>query len=242
MIKIAICDDEKIFIDMLHSNLQDIFSNMPVDVEFSTFSSPTTLLRTYKTKHFDAIFLDIDMPNTSGFSVAKSIREISLNTLIIFVTSKHDLVYDSFEYQPFYFICKSSQDNLYSDLSHVSEKILMYFKQKKKIEITDIVAGKVFIPISDILYIKSEKHYLLYYLKNGDGIPLKERSTISIKKQELLSYDFFNPHQRYLVNMNHIAHFDSLINTITMKNGDQIPISRNAKNDAFKTFKSFKRR
>lgn len=242
MIKIAICDDEKIFVDTLYSNLQTIFYDMPVDVEFSTFSTATALLRSYKICNFDVIFLDIDMPNMSGFSVAKLIRDISLNTLIIFVTSKHDLVYNSFEYQPFYFICKNSQDNLYADLFHVCKKIFMYLRQKMKIEIIDNSAGKVYISISDILYIKSEKHYLLYYLKNGDNIPLKERGTINSRKKELLSLDFVNPHQRYLVNMNHITHFDSLINTIIIDNGNQIPISRNSKNDTFEKFKLFKRR
>lgn len=242
MLKIAICDDEKTFIDKTHSNLKEIFYNINLNVEFSKFSNAAELLNEYKIKHFDVIFLDIDMPIIDGFSVAKSIREISLNTLIIFVTSKDTLVYDSFEYQPFYFICKGSQEKLYSDLSHVAEKILIYFRQKKKIEVLDVAVGKVYIPINHILYIKSEKHYLLYYLKNGDNIPIKERATLELRKNELLQLDFISPHQRYLINMNHIAHFDSLINSITMKNGDQIPISRILRKDVFEKYRIFKRR
>lgn len=242
MVKIAICDDEKIFIDKLLSNLKNIFNDIPVDVSFYNFISASALLRAYKTENFDVIFLDIDMPNINGFSVAESIRNISLNTLIIFVTSKHELVYNSFEYQPFYFICKSSQENLYSDLSNVSKKIFKYFKQKKKIEILDSVAGSVYISINDILYIKSEKHYLLYYLNNSDEIPLKERATLSSKKDELIQLDFLNTHQRYLVNMNHIARFDSMINSITLKSGDQIPISKSLREKTFEAYKVFKRR
>lgn len=242
MIKIAICDDERIFVDKLLSNLKCIFDDMPVDVSFSCFLSATALIREYNTAHFDVIFLDIDMPHVDGFSVAESIRKISLNTLIIFVTSKHDLVYNSFEYQPFYFICKSNQEKLYFDLSHVSKKILAYFKQKKKIEVLDSVAGSVFVSISEIMYIKSEKHYLLYYLNNGDEIPLKERAVLSSKKDELMQLDFLNTHQRYLINMNYISRFDSMINSITMKNGEQIPISKRLRTTAFEAYKKFKRR
>lgn len=240
MLKIAICDDERIFIDILHSHLKPIFNAVSSETEFETFQSAVSLLRAFNTTNFDVVFLDIDMPGMSGFEVAKAIRDISYYTLIIFVTSKHELVYNSFDYNPFYFICKG--DSLESDLSHVAEKVSVYFRQHKNIEITDIVAGKVSISLRSILYIKSEKHYLLYYLNNGDDVPLKERGVLGKKEEELYDYNFFKPHQRYLVNMNHVRRFDSLINSITLSNGYTIPISKGLKADALEKFRIFKRR
>ena len=242
MLKVAICDDEKIFIDTLHAHLKPIFDTMFSETEFSTFQNAELLLRSYKTENFDVLFLDIDMPGISGFEVARAIRDVSYHTLIIFVTSKHELVYNSFDYNPFYFICKGSPDKLEADLTHVAEKISAYFRQNKNIDVTDIVAGKISVSLSDIMYIKSEKHYLLYYLKNDDGIPLKERGVLSKKEDELSSYDFFKPHQRYLVNMNFVSRFDTMINSISMSDKEIIPISKALKNSALEKFRVFKRR
>ena len=242
MLKIAICDDEKIFIDTLYSHLKPIFNNMYNESEFSSFQNAPALLNAFKADNFDVIFLDIDMPKMSGFEVAKEIRNISTSTLIIFVTSKHDLVYNSFDYQPFYFICKSSIEKLQNDLTHVAEKLTAFFRQNKKIEIEDIATGKFAVSLSDIIYIKSDKHYLLYYLNNGDKTPLKERGKIAKKEVELAHYDFLKPHQRYLVNMNYINRFDTILNSILMTNKDIIPISKSSKDDVLEKFRIFKRR
>lgn len=242
MIKIAICDDEKIFVDILYSHLKSIFENMYIDVQFYLFQSASSLIRAYRTHNFDILFMDIDMPVMSGFDAAKEIRNMSLYTMIVFVTSKHDLVYNSFEYNPFYFICKSSHKNLLADLTHVSEKILIHSRQKMKIEIKDIILGKQYVPVGDILYIKSEKHYLLYYLNSNNSVPIKERGKIGEKEVELLNFDFFRPHQRYLVNMNNINRFDAILNTIMMINNDLIPISKGLKSEALEKYRIFKRR
>jgi two-component SAPR family response regulator len=70
------------------------------------FSGAGALINYMDSTYFDVIFLDIDMPEITGFDAAKKVKEISPESKIIFVTSKHDLVYNSFEYQPFYFIRK----------------------------------------------------------------------------------------------------------------------------------------
>lgn len=241
MIKIAICDDEKIFVDILYSHLKTTFENIYIEVQFYLFQSASSLIRAYKSNNFDVVFLDIDMPVMSGFDAAKEIRSMSLYTMIIFVTSKHDLVYNSFEYNPFYFICKTSHKNLLADLTHVSEKILTHSRQKKKIEIKDSTIGKQYVSVGDILYIKSEKHYLLYYLNSNNSVPIKERGKIR-EKDELLDFDFFRPHQRYLVNMNNINCFDILLNSIIMINNDSVPISKGLKAEALEKYQIFKRR
>lgn len=218
-----------------------IFKKLSVNVEISIFTSGNIVLHHHKQKHYDILFLDIFMPESSGFDVAKKIRNMSLRTHIVFVTAKQELVYDSFEYHPFYFIRKQPIKALYTELEHVVKKLLVIFKQEKQIDIIDSGVGCTQIAVRDILYIKSEKHYLLYHLTSQNPIPIKERSTIGDKEPTLCEYDFFRPHQRYLVNMHHIDRFDTLINTRIVDGGAQIPISRNMKADALKRFRVFKR-
>lgn len=242
MLRIAVCDDEKIFTDNLVYRLTALFENLSVNIEISAFQNANLLIRAYRSNAFDVVFLDIDMPAISGFDAAKAIRDISNKTMIIFVTSKRDLVFDSFEFQPFYFICKSSTKSFSDDLKNAVEKIAAFSRQSRNIEINDCYAGKLLVPAGDILYIKSEKHYLLYYLNNSDDLPIRERGKLSDREVELLEYDFLKPHQRYLVNMNSIWRFDSLLNIITLVNKDKIPISKSLKAKALEEFMIFKRR
>ena len=77
-----------------------------------------------KTLSVDAIFLDIDIPEMNGFQIAKNVRKLYPDCMIIFCSSHNELVYESFEYEPFWFLCKSDYER---KLDSVLEKS---FKKK----------------------------------------------------------------------------------------------------------------
>ena len=70
------------------------------------YSSGNVLIEAVKEKHYNLALLDIDMTPLNGFDTAQSICSISSDTRIVFVTSHEELVFDTFEYTPFYFIRK----------------------------------------------------------------------------------------------------------------------------------------
>lgn len=241
MLRIAICDDEKVFTEFLHRSSEKILSDESIEAAIDSFTEAKQLLTLHKHNPYDIIFLDIDMPQISGFDAAESIRKTSLSTFIVFVTSKRELVYSSFEYSPFYFICKSSPQTLSLDIDHVYRKLITVFKQNKLIILQDSVVGEERIAIKDIVYIQSDKHYLLYYIV-GENIPIRERNQLKNRMNELVAFDFISPHKRYLVNMHHIKRFDTMVNTILVSNGNEIPISRTAKNTVFEQYRIFRRK
>lgn len=238
--RIAVCDDELVYADLMAEHLKLITKMQAVDAEIFRYTDPALLIGDHRKAAYDAIFLDIDMPGISGFEAAEAIRGEPGGPYIIFVTAKHDLVYDSFEYSPFYFLCKRSEDDLKRGLNHVMRKLLVSFRQNKKLTIHDSTFGTAIVPLRDIRYINSEKHYLLYHTV-GSKIPYKERGTLPSREIEFFAYRFIKPHQRYLVNMNHIERFDDLSNVITLTNGETIPISKKEKDEAFRKYKEYKR-
>ena len=241
MIKIAICDDEKVLADFLSAIFNDKFNKLQACVEISVFYQSSTMLDHKDFNNFDIVFLDIDMPNLNGFELAKKIRECCNNNVkIIFISAMYDLVYESFEYQPFYFIKKSSDDILVNEIYHLCEKISNIHKFSKKIIVNTCEYGNLEISTNKILYVKSEKHYLLYYLVNSHT-PLKERNTISQKENDLLPCLFAKNHQRFLVNLYHIKKIDIESNKILLNNNVNIPISRSFKKNILNKYKSFKR-
>lgn len=239
--RIAVCDDELVYTQLIADHLKLITQMQAIDVCVCQYTDPALLLKAHREAPFDAIFLDIDMPDISGFEAAEAIRAGAVSTYIIFVTAKHDLVYDSFEYSPFYFLCKASEDDLKRDLNHVMRKLMLHFRQNQKITIQDSSFGPSIVAIRDIRCISSDKHYLLYHTVHS-AIPYKERGTLTAKEIEYYAYRFIKPHQRYLVNMEHIARFDTLANTITLVNGETIPVSKKEKDEAFRKYKEYKRK
>ncbi len=242
MIKIAICDDEKVFLDVIARNIQTCFDCLSVEIEIKTFQHSSSFLNHVKNNSIDVAFLDIDMPKKSGFDLASVLHKSSINTLIIFVTSKHDLVYDSFEYHPFFFVRKTSFQNMKDELHHISKKIYAYYKQSKQIDVQDIVAGTLPVTLSDIKYIQSEKHYLLYYLNSNSKTPFKERGTLDAKSLELLDYDFCRPHQRYLLNMRYIDNFSTILDRIVLTTGETIPLTKRQRETVLECYRIYRRK
>lgn len=238
--RIAVCDDERVYADLMAEHLKLISKMQAIDVDVFRYADPALLLRDQGKKPYDAVFLDIDMPEISGFDAAERICGSDAGTYIIFVTAKHDLVYDSFEYSPLYFICKATEDDLKRDLNKAMRKLMLHFRQNQKLTVRDSTYGTAFVPLRDIFYIQSDKHYLLYYTA-GNEIPYKERGTIAARELEFFAYRFLKPHQRYLVNMNHIQRFDDLSNVILLSNGQEIPVSKKEKDEAFRKYKEYKR-
>lgn len=241
MLKISICDDEKFFADLIYSYLTKILDSKSIDAELTKYTNSQMLVRDYEKKQFDVLFLDIDMPDSSGFDISKYVREKSLQTFIIFVSSKTELVYNSFEYNPFYFIRKSNQDALYNELAHVIDKLMLYYLQERKVWINDTVHGSTAICLKDIIYIKSEKHYLNYYA-DGMAAAYIERGSLSEKEAELNCPQFIRTHQRYIVNMRHIEKFYENPGTVILDNNQKIPVSKAMKDKAFQEYMLYKRR
>lgn len=241
MITFAICDDEPTVLQLLTVHIRTILQQNQVDFQIFSYQRGDVLLREYAIKKFDVLFLDIDMPGTSGFQVAEKMQEYAPQCHIVFVTAKEDLMHQSFDYRPFHFICKGNISNPFPDLERVLIRLLRHYRQSYPLIIHDVEKGTTVLPICQIKYIKSEGHYLRYYLTE-EAPPLLERGQLRNKSQELLAFDFIRIHKQYIVNMAHILYFDQLLYTITLSDHTQLPLSKKEKILAMEQYLKFKRR
>lgn len=108
MLKIGICDDDPTFVDDIEKNIEQTIKKHHWNGKIVKFTDGRKLVRSNEKNKFDIIFLDIDMPEKDGFSVARDIPE--KDSLLVFCTSYNELVYNSFSYQPFWFLCKENYD------------------------------------------------------------------------------------------------------------------------------------
>lgn len=225
MIRIAVCDDDQSTLAQLEKYIDSGFRKYTTDIEIHSFDNGKLLLNTNDHKKFDVLFLDIDMPKITGFDVAKELRNSFENCYLIFISSHSDLVYKSFDFQPFNFIRKSPTQLFEDTLNNVIKKLMSNMKQNEIIVLEDEISGKVAAYYRNIIYIKSDRHYLYYYLQDHDE-PIKIRGSINDIENHLEEYDFARIHRSIIINLRFVLSIDTKIGKIHIQsNGSRNTLS-----------------
>ncbi len=84
--RIAVCDDNAVFLQFFKSMLANELESRSVKAEIETFTKAESFFYSHGKKPFSAIFLDLDMPEMTGFEVARQLGQNG-NCFVIFVTS-----------------------------------------------------------------------------------------------------------------------------------------------------------
>lgn len=237
MIRSAICDDESAMLDYLYEQISKEFKQQNADIQIDKFISGTDFLNAHKAEPFDVVFLDIRMPDISGFDIASALRRLNENTYIIFITTENMLVYDSFSFQPFDFIPKAPPPELRGDPSNflsdriadVIARLLSQISAVKTVCLTLPYNQKITVDISDIQMIQSVRNYAEYIISERE--PFRIRAKLDDIEGGLDKRLFARPHKSYIINMNFIKDIDSRNMMATLKNGMIIPVSKTYKRD-----------
>lgn len=172
----AVVDDENYVLKQLPNLIRSLMPGLNIEIE--CFHSGSELQAAYNTRKFDALFLDIDMPEISGFDLAEQLRLQDDDIPIVYVTGRDDLITTAFRYKPIGFVRKQRID---IELPFAVTSILSELGRKKTaITVTEIRSsgGKTHtVLISNIIYIESSKHYL--YIHLTDSTQLTVRGALS---------------------------------------------------------------
>lgn len=234
MIRIAICDDNKADLDKIEKSVRNGFSRFTDDYNVCCFTDGSSLLLYNNKQPFDVLFLDIDMPSLTGFDVAKHLRASFNQCFIIFVTSHSDLVYSSFDFQPFNFIQKVSGAKFEERIAYVIEKLMKHMKQNVKIVLENGTETLVTYYRS-IVYIESDKHYLKYYIQNREE-EMTIRGAINDAEKTMSSFDFVRIHRSYIANLKYIKTVSQNLGKVYVNfNGIRVtlPLGANYKDDVY---------
>lgn len=242
MPKIGICDDNTIFLDRIACLVKKAFSNHKGNYEIETFTNGLALLNQNKLEHFDILFLDIDMPNISGFDVAKSLRDNFSQCIIVFISLHSELVFDSLNFQPFYFVRKENAIPLDKSIPAVVNKLVQHFKQDDTIIIEDENARKHAIYIRNIVYIESDGHHVVYCLLSKNGIEkIRIRGRMIDCESKYAAYDFVRIQKSFLVNLRHVTRVNNSLDEVEVLERIRLPMSKNVKHYVDDRFAEFLR-
>ncbi len=212
-LKIAICDDEAFFINIMADLLlRSCFSQIDL---LDKYTEPSELIK--KINIYDLIFLDIDMPEMSGLEIAKYCSHFHVP--IVFVTNKESLVFEAYNTtNTFGFIRKSH-------LNYDFIKVMQRFRdnnQRTKYLTVHSYENITEIRLSEIFYIEKQRNSVFIHTENKI---YKELNTLTKLEACLTQNGFIRTHIGFIVNIDHIVTINR--NQALLTNGEKVPISRN---------------
>lgn len=214
--KIAICDDERIFTDIFREKLEMTAEKCGIECTVSAFLNGAEMISMLN--RFDAVFLDVDMPGLSGEETAEYIIGSEKTLPIIFVTNHDDFVFSSFRYRPFGFLRKRYID---SELEDIIKRLDKYLTEIERCYTFNSHNKLISVRLNDINYIEVYGHETLVHTVNA-VIPTSK--ALSAIEKELSEYGFIRTHKSYIVNTRYI--FSVERNSIILSNGENLPVSR----------------
>ena len=120
--RIAICDDEEKYRIQLKTVLDKLLINTDDDIE--TFSDGNILVLKFAESPFDLVFLDIEMPEIDGITLARKLRAVSEKVFIVFLTGHVEYALEGYEVNALRYLTKPVDiDKLKEVLNYVRDKI-----------------------------------------------------------------------------------------------------------------------
>lgn len=232
-ISCIIIDDESIAREIIETHL----SKIPGIKIIGSHNNAIDALNGLRNHPVDLVFLDINMPEISGISFAKSIDK---NIKIIFTTAYREYALEGFELQAVDYLLKPiSYARLLKAVNNYFERYQdINFNGLKYPTNTDFIfvrADRRMVKISfdDIIYIESFSDYLKIHCNTNTIIT---RQTISAIEAKLPINKFLRIHRSYIVALKSISSFT---NEELIINNKALSISRSYKKEVLSILNNF---
>lgn len=217
--RIAICDDDKNDIRKLTRLLDKYDEEKHIGFSVGEYESGTKLLKSLKDgDEADIVFLDINMDDLDGLTVAKRIREKMEDVPIVLVTAYLNYALDGYKVKASRFLIKDDLDNTFVEcMDHICGELL----RKSKDIMFSCVEGDVRLKASDIVLVESSAHKSIIRLPDQSYQIYEKLETL---EEKLKGFGFLRAHKSFIVNMGHIRSINSYV--MTLDDGRQIPVPK----------------
>lgn len=226
--RIAVCDRDKNVLQNIKHKLYSYAETRRLDTVVECYTSGEAM-RKAKTV-YNIVFLGYDLVGENGFEIAKKIRKVDNNTVIIFMSSNVELALKSFEVRPYRFLRPPiNTKELYDVLDN-------FFKDYATICPLWIKCGEdtVCLNTGDIVYLEADNKHCIIHLKDEE---LHCNKTMAKVSNVLPPYCFCKINRAYIVNCNHIKRYNS--DNLSLSNGHSLHISRNYMNSFKEQYRDF---
>lgn len=226
-ITIGICEDTIEDLNLLIQHLKKIAADMKLQFNIRTFSSGKELLNKY-TPDYDLIFLDVELPDLSGDSVAAEIRKYDKYVYLVFTSKYTNYISIGYKHEAHNYLLKPLKH------SHVQYEVENFLRHSP-------ILNKPYLWLNDKHKIQKIYFSKLRYIETGDRIiilhyendVIRHRSGITNFMKELPKHTFFRCNHSYIVNLEYVDYIAPDINrfSIHLITGETLPLSRDRKKE-----------
>ena len=225
-----IIDDERLARKELKSLLKEYHEIEIVD----ECSSPEEALKSIEKHNPDLLFLDIQMPEKTGFDL---LQELDKSPKVVFVTAFDEYAVKAFEVNALDYLLKPvdperlketmakvlSEDSEDEDSYDVPDRGIL--SSNDQIFIRD---GEKcwFIYLKDVRMFESEGNYVRIYFETFKPLVLKSLNGLQERLDQKL---FFRANRKYIINLKWVSHIENWFNgglQVVLKDGEKVEISR----------------
>lgn len=233
---IAICDDEKFYLSHCQSIIENLFAKQEICFEYliDCYTSGEQLIHACSFgKQYDLVYLDIKMQKLCGFDTAKGLRKLDEKALIIFLTSFQNYVFNSFEYQPFWFLNKPISEEKFNHVFKCAAQKILGDKNVMH-SFYSRESGQVCLEINKIIYLESSLRKIIIHTSNDR---YSYYGTLKEEMEKFKKHNFTRSHNAFLVNMSYINRIEKT--EIVLKDSNRIPISEHKYKSVIDSFTRF---
>ncbi len=224
---IAVVDDEEV----IRRQINGFIKKQRPDFRVSEFVCGEELLA--ENPGFDVVFLDIQMEGMDGIQAARILRQSNADTIIVFITGIKEYVFEAFDVSAFHYLLKPIEEKKFMEVlgRAVREAEKRAEQKRRQIFIRTKNQGYT-LDLSNILYIESRGKKVEIHTADGEAA-IQVYATMD-ELEGRLGDGFYRCHRGYLVNMAHIAGYDS--DSIVFSGGEKVYLTRKKHGEFVKAY------
>lgn len=217
MIRIAIVEDEDFYVTELKKYLDEYQKTFGEEFEITVFRDGDGITAKYKAQ-FDIILMDIQMKFVDGMTAAEEIRKLDTEVVIIFITNMTQYAIRGYEVDALDYILKPVSYFAFSQ--KLARAIGRIKKRESKYVTIQVKGGILRLNMSDIYYIESIGHNLIFHSATGNHM---SAGTMKSVEEQFAGAGFSRGNKCYLINLEHV---DGIKDKCAIVKGEQLQLSR----------------
>ena len=227
-VRIAVCDDDASQLE----NMKRLLWEWDRDAEVVVYSSAEQFLFDYPDKVFDMLLLDVEMGRMNGMELAAKLREKNDEIPVIFISGYDEFIQRGYDVEAIHYLLKPiRKEKLFEVLDKCVRKGVLKSEDQILLPAED---GLRKIDSGQIICAEAFGKKTVITLKQGEHFDCAMGIQALSQK---LGEEFIFCHRSYLINLKYLHSIGK--NTVTMDNGETIPLSRRSYEHVNRAFLSY---